>query len=68
MQSRIWLTALEIGQELGVDGSTVRNWIKRGLIDGKYILILPHKQRGAIRIHADALQAMIECNQSTVTS
>jgi hypothetical protein len=64
MKIREWLTALEIGQELGVDGSTVRTWIKNGLIDQKYVLVLPHKQRGALRIHVDALQAMIQSSQS----
>lgn len=62
---REWLTALEIGQQLGVDGGTVRSWIKSGLIAQEHILILPHKQRGAIRIHRNALIGMIQSSQST---
>ncbi len=54
-ESNGWMTALEVARRFKVDDSTVRRWVRAGLLKG---IRLPHRCRGVIRISRQAVEEL----------
>ena len=60
------LTVREVAKQLRVDDTTVRRWIKTGVLEA---ITLPHRgTRQAYRIRRSTLNALLEPNQMPVNS
>src|SRR5438046_10701415 len=58
------LTVREVAKKLRVDDTTVRRWIKNGVLEA---ITLPHRgTRKAYRIHRSTLDALLEPSQLPV--
>jgi len=59
------LTVREVAKQLRVDDTTVRRWIKNGILEA---ITLPHRgTRQAYRIRRSTLNALLETPQLPVT-
>ena len=60
------LTVREVAKQLRVDDTTVRRWIKNGVLEA---ITLPHRgTRQAYRIRRSTLDALLEPTQMPVNS
>ena len=60
------LTVREVAKQLRVDDTTVRRWIKTGVLEA---ITLPHRgTRQAYRIRRSTLNALLEPTQMSVNS
>jgi excisionase family DNA binding protein len=60
------LTVREVAKQLRVDDTTVRRWIKTGVLEA---ITLPHRgTRQAYRIRRSTLDALLEPTQMSVNS
>jgi excisionase family DNA binding protein len=60
------LTVREVAQQLRVDDTTVRRWIKNGVLEA---ITLPHRgQRQAYRIRQATLNALLNPSEQTARS
>ena len=60
------LTVREVAKQLRVDDTTVRRWIKNGVLEA---ITLPHRgTRQAYRIRRSTLDALLEPTQMQVNS
>ena len=60
------LTVREVAKQLRVDDTTVRRWIKNGVLEA---ITLPHRgARQAYRIRRSTLSALLEPSQLPVNS